>query len=284
VKWSIQKIADEGTSEPYIARLWLGVTQLRDWLLRHKAAGDRDFEVRRLRFDELYQPVRAAMDSTRTDARRVVELIAAHRERVHNREIVGYQAHTVEIHESIAAPLQESFANFVSAAARATKLLQGLLRDLDLEVGFLFSNDTNFQAGLAKVLDPALAGYLAATRAGWSDMLINKRNDLEHNGWRLPDVSYRPGPDGHPVVLEPECAGMPVSAWVQHVLPHVLAFVEDMVAYCVQRGLRPGADIGEVPPVERDPVNPQRFVYTVPSLQSDVRLWHLRYSQRGFPE
>jgi hypothetical protein len=35
--WQLQKIADEGTGEPYIARLWAGAMELRDLILRHRA-------------------------------------------------------------------------------------------------------------------------------------------------------------------------------------------------------------------------------------------------------
>lgn len=287
MKWQMQKIADEGTSEPYIARLWLGVMQMRDLVVRHVAADDHDFEARRRHFDDLYSPVLDAMASTRNNGRRVQDLIRNHRAKLRDRSIVGYQANAVEIHESIAAPLQEAFSNLVSTAVRATKLLQDVLKYLDLDIGFVFAKQVNYQAGLAKLKqggDTALADYLAATRLGWSDKLINKRNDLEHKGWRLPDVRYRRGPDGHPEMVEPECDGMPVSEWTATMLPHVLSFVEEMIAYSVQRRLGPDAGLAEVPPDKRDPQNPQRFYFTVPTIQKEAQLWTLRYSSCGFPD
>jgi len=44
--WQLQKIADEGTAEPFVARLWAGVLDLRDVLLRHKAPSEADYVVR----------------------------------------------------------------------------------------------------------------------------------------------------------------------------------------------------------------------------------------------
>ncbi len=286
MKWQIQRIADEGTAEPYVARLWSGLFEIRDILLRHLARDDRDFELRRRRFDDLYTPVLDAMGSARKHARRISELVEGHRAKIDSGAIVSHQANAVQIDESISAPLQEAFANFIFASVRAAKLHQDLLKYLGLDIGFLFAKEANFQARIGELRQrgqDVLAGYLVATRAGWSDKLINKRNDLEHEGWRLPDVRYRPGPSGEPQMLEPEVDGVAVSAWTAEMLPHVLAFVEDMGAYCVQEGLGSTGALADIPEAERDPQHKKRFYFTVPALQPEAQIWKLRYSVKGFP-
>ena len=69
--WQIQKVADEGTSEPYVARLWSGALELRDLLLRQQAESDHDFEIRGKHFDDRYQPVLDALGAARKHAARV---------------------------------------------------------------------------------------------------------------------------------------------------------------------------------------------------------------------
>ena len=57
----IQKIADEGSSEPYIARLWLGIFELRDFALKEKLCSN-DIETARIDFDGVYHPILKEMD------------------------------------------------------------------------------------------------------------------------------------------------------------------------------------------------------------------------------
>lgn len=133
-------------------------------------------------------------------------------------------------------------------------------------------------------------------------MLIKTRDQVEHAGWQLSDVRYRPGAAGHPEMVEPEVAGVPVSVWAANTLPHVLAFVEGMIAcsastilagrksncrgtiaYCVQRGLGPDGALADIPEGERDPKNARRFFYAVPRLQPEARVWQLVYSEEGCP-
>ena len=49
---------------------------------------------------------------------------------------------------------------------------------------------------------PGLADYLRETRTLWSERLIEKRNDIDHNGWSLPRIEYR-GSNGRVEAKQP---------------------------------------------------------------------------------
>lgn len=283
--WQIQKVADEGTAEPYVARLWEGAFELRDILLRHRAADDADFERRRQHFDDRYGPVLDALGAARKRASAIQELLDTHKQKIVAGSIVSRQRNTVQISETITVPMQEHMAEFLSTTARATKLLQQLLSYLDVEVGFLFQKQARFSEGLERLRaagQAELADYLDSTRRRWSETLIERRHALEHKGWRLPDLRYVEQPDGSLLVIEPEVDGQPITRFVATILDRLLAFAEDMLAYAVQKGIAEVGDLIEIPKEDRDPANVKRFRFGVPAHQPNERFWHLRYSERGF--
>jgi hypothetical protein len=62
IRFQVQKISDEGTSEPYCARLFMEILDLRNDVL----GGNTQFgELRESQkaFDLLYQPVKRSMDN-----------------------------------------------------------------------------------------------------------------------------------------------------------------------------------------------------------------------------
>lgn len=283
--WQLQKVADEGTTEPYIARLWSGAFELRDLLLRHLARGDQDFEVRRRHFDERYQPLLDALGAARRNGSRIRTLLQEHKSQVAAGTIVSRQRNALQINETIHAELQEQFGGFLSAAARATKVTQEVSTYLGINIGFLFQQPPKFQAGLAQLRasgDLELAEYLSRTRSGWSEVLIERRHSLEHKGWRLPDVRYIERPGGQVEVLEPEVDNQSVSEFATVMTSHLLGFVEDMLALAVQRGLAGTGDLIDTPIESRDPAHVRRFRLGVPALQPNDRFWRLRYSELGF--
>lgn len=283
--WQIQKVADEGTSEPYVARLWSGAIELRDLLLRHQAASDRDLEIRRRHFDDRYRPLLDALGAARKHAARVRELIATHTAKVSTGAIVSRQRNALQIDETIHIELQEEVAAFLSSSARATKSVQVLTGYLGLEIGFLFQQPQKFAAVLERLQatgDVELAEYLQLTRTGWSELLIERRHALEHQGWRLPDMRYIEQPDGMVRAVEPDVDGLPVSEFVARMTNHLLGFVEDLIALAVQRGIADIGDLIDIPPGERDEAHVKRFRFGVPALQPTERFWRLQYSTKGF--
>lgn len=279
----MQRRGNEGTSSPFFARLFVGAgMEMRDMVINHVLQSDH--ERWRREFDDLYTPVHDGLVSARKHRERIVELLTTHRAKIESGEIVSYQPNAVNIYESISEPLGDAFATFLSAAARSTKLHQKVTKFLGLDLSMLYAKLPNFQAGIQKLRndkDEALADYLEATRAGWSENLFERRNDLEHGPWRLDDVLVRPGPNGAPTMVEPQVNNEPVSEWVSRMLAQVLAFVEETTALAVQRALRPAhVALIEVTAAEVDPNFARRFQDVWPSSDSG---WQLRYSPEGFP-
>jgi len=282
--WTIQKAMDEGTAEPFIARLMVEILDLRDHVIRTQISPERELEQSRKAFDDLYKPVLESMCIMRKAVRYIQELVTGHRSKVEAGDIIGRQRNAVQIHESINADLKDQLSRFVNSAVRAIKSLQKVTSHLGLNISGFFAKEHNFERHM-KDLEEAghgqLGQYLRKARKGWSERLVARRNVLEHDGWTLDDVKYRIAPDGELNMIEPRIDSQKVSEWVTTQNAHVLAFVEDVLVYCFQAALPADVAIVEIPATERNPANPSRFRLTLPAVEG-VAPWSPQYDPLGF--
>jgi|WetSurMetagenome_2_1015567.scaffolds.fasta_scaffold00054_56 hypothetical protein len=270
----VQKIADEGTTSPFVARLMFGVMRIRDAVYDDKA---------RTHFDNLYEPILSALRSARETSQDIAKEWEQHRDKVESGLIINERGRAVHISENIDRFLKRDLESFLNTAGRAIKhSLQVLASDLDVDIGFLFQKEATFQAGIAKTraTDPILADYLLATRQ-WSEPLMIVRNNLEHGTITSPKVVYTL--DSVPVKAEePKLNGRPITEFTNEVLDRICCFVEEIVVFCLRRKLPTGFEITELPLSDRDLNAPERFHITVSP--GGRQVWVLAAHTRSFTE
>lgn len=282
--WTVLKAMDEGSAEPFIARLMIGVLELRDHHVQARMRSQSELEPMRKEFDDLYGPVLDALFVVRKAAASIRDSIAQHQQKVKSGEIVGWQPNALEIHESINSQLQDDLGRFLNSAVRAIKLLQPAAAYLGTEIGGVFVRDVNHENKMRELEAAgrsALAEYLRKSRAEWSECLLRRRNALEHEGWVLGSVKYVPRADHTVMMTEPTIDSDGVSSWVTRQAAHVLAFVEEIMADAFAHVLPPELVLVEIPAVDRDPIQPRRFRLGFPALENVVR-WKLQYDSVGF--
>ena len=96
---------------------------------------------------------------------------------------------SIHVDEDLSRDLRRQAENFVYTAARAYK--EGMKRfgkAMGKDISFMFQKQPAYERALIvlRSTDPGLADYLRETRTLWSERLIEKRNDIDHNGWSLP--------------------------------------------------------------------------------------------------
>lgn len=270
----VQKIGDEGTTSPFVARLMLGVMRIRDAVYDDKA---------RVHFDNLYEPVLSALRNARETSRDIAKEWEEHRAKVESGAIISARGRTIHISENIDRSLKRDLESFLNTAVRIIKhSLQVLANDLGVDIGFLFQKEPAFLAGITKMRasDPTLADYLLATRR-WSEPLVLTRNDLEHGTISSPKISYTL--DSVPIrAEEPKLNGQPITAFTNQVLDRICCFVEEIVVFSLKRKLPTGFEITEVPLPERAPTSPERFHVTI--TPGGRQPWVLAAHNRSFIE
>ena len=273
-KWIVQKLADEGSASPFMARLFMGLMRLRDAIYTDPVARES--------FDKVFDFVPTSLLTARTTAKEISELWVGHSSKVAAGEIVRRQGAAIHIEESIDKELRKQAEHFLNNSARVIKQgMQELTALLGVDIGFMFKQQPAFERGIAalKSIDPLLADYLEKSRQTWSERLIKSRIDLEHNNWSLPRVRYDTS-GANIVAVEPVVAGQPVTEFVQAMLDRLCCFVEDVTAHCIQQKMAAPITITEIPLAERRSEVPERFKLTL-AVGGQPR-WSISYQSSSF--
>ncbi len=273
--WIIQKYADEGTTSPFMARLFLGIMRLRDIVYPDPSKRDT--------FDKPYEFVMSSLMNARTTAKEIATLWDEHTRKVISGEIARLQGKAIHIDESVDKELRKEVESFLNAAVRALKQgMQDLSNELGVNVGFMFKQQPAFEAGVAalQATDPLLAEYLQQTRT-WSEPLVESRNAIEHKGWVLPRVVYSQKGNGI-VATEPDISGQPFTTFIGFMLDRLCCFVEEFTAHCLQKRMVPEITITELPIAKRPEELPERFRLTLGA--GGLVRWNIAYHASRFEE
>ncbi len=271
----VQKIADEGSRSPFMARLYMGVLRLRDEALSDPAE--------RVEFDRLYEVVMASLMNARRAANGIPRLLREHKSRIMSGAAARVDGRTIHINESIDDELRREAEGFINAAVRVLKQgMQGLAKGLHVDLGFLFQGQAAFEAGIASLgtTDVGLADYLQNARQ-WTEPLVRQRNAVEHQGWVLPRITYSLTNNGIRME-EPLVSGQPVTDFVRFMLDRLCCFVEDVTIHCLRRQLPSMIELTEIPLAAREKEMPTRFRLTL-SLAGEPA-WRIAYHSSAFEE
>lgn len=272
--WTVSKYSDEGTTSPFVARLFLGMLRLRDGVLTDNA--------KREAFDRAYQVVLDTLMNARTTSKEIVQTVTEHNRKVSQGEIACLKGPTIQINENVDNKLRQHVETFLNCTVRVLKDgMQSLMAVLQLDIGFLYKKQNTFERGRAALATthPALATYLQETR-NWSERLISIRNEL-HGSWMLPRMRYKEV-SGSIQTVEPQISGQPVTEFADHMLDRLCCFVEEMTACGLQAQMPSGLSITEVSVLERSAVCPERFQVTF--VAGGMPLWTISYHLSRFEE
>ena len=271
----MQKFLDEGTAVPFIARCMLGLLRIRENVLTDVSKRDD--------FDRRFQSTLSSLMTARAASKSLLEIWTRHRERVSSGEVAQIAGRNIRVLENIQKQLSDEFESFLNASTRAIKTgVQGLCSFLDVDIGFLFKKRSTFETGIERLrrTDTPLADYLVEVRK-WTERLVLLRNDLEHEIWEFPKVTYS-AEDAGVSATEPEISGESVTALVDFLLDRVLCFFEEMIAHVLQRRLPVGSAITEIARNLRAVEAPERYRITL--AQGGEPPWQIAYHASKFDD
>jgi hypothetical protein len=272
----VEQRGNEGTSSPFVARLFLGICEM-----RNQSIGDK---VLREKFDKVFEGVHAGLESLRDTVRSVTQLYSAHSEAVARGEGARNVNGDIFVDTPIDRELRTQIESFVSTASRVFKdKMRELLSVLGVNIGFLYQKPHAFANGIAKLkqTDAPLADYLVETRAKWSERLSNCRNDLEHGTWVVPGVRYEQNGAGVRAI-EPAVDGQPVTEFVAHIAERIYCFVEECCAHAFQSVMQYDVSLTEIPLSQRNPEIASRFRLAL--IGGGTPVWTIAYHDTKFDD
>lgn len=274
-KFIIQKFADEGSTSPFMARVFMGIIRLRDLVYSDPA--------RREKFDKPYEFVNSSLMNARATAKDLVKAWTEHAGKVASGEIARLDGRSLRIDENIDKDLKKEVESFLNAAVRTLKQgMQNLASELQVDIGFMFKKQSAFETGIAalQAADPLLADYLRQTRA-WSERLVESRNAIEHTGWTLPRVNYVQARTGIKAE-EPLISGQPFTEFITFMLDRLCCFVEEFTAHCLQKKMPAEITIREIALADRLDETPERFQVTLTG--GGHPAWRIAYHASPFEQ
>jgi hypothetical protein len=275
-KLVIEQRGDEGTSSPFVARLFMGICLMRDQSIADKALRDK--------FDKAFEGVLAGLESLRDTAKSIAQLYSTHSEAVARGEAVRIVNGDIFVDKPIDRDLRKQIESIVSTASRVFKhKMRELLSVLGVNIGFLYQKPNAFATGVAKLrqTDSPFADYFVETRAMWSERLSNCRNELEHGTWVVPHVRYEQNGTGVGVI-EPVVDGQPITEFVAHIVDRIYCFVEELCAHAFQSRMQYGVSLTEIPLSQRKPEVASRFRMAL--IGGGKPIWTIAYHNTKFED
>jgi hypothetical protein len=275
-KFTMEKMGDEGSTTPFLARILLGLLHIREMAYLD--------ETERLSFDKVLDQALQPLLAARASARQIHEMWKTHCEKVLAGEVARMQGEAIHVEGDFNRRFRKEVHSFLYDAARALKEgMQQVGKSTGKDIGFMFQKPHAYQSGLEalRMADPVLAAYIQQTRDAWSEMLIKTRNDLDHEGWGLPRVTYE-ARDAGIVAHQPLIDRLPAVEFVDSMLDRLSCFIEEFTAYCFQSRMPEGVTITEIPMAERLAEAPVRFRLTLQN--GGLSPWLLTYRATPFEE
>jgi hypothetical protein len=262
----------EGTSEPFIARVFLGIVDMASNVLS---------PTEKAEFDERFMGIMNPALSLRSSLVAIRKLISGHREALQSGKIVRKVQVDPVLSERIDGPLRSQTVNFLEMADAIIEGLPAVMKFFQINVEYVADREEKFVRGCERNEEkhPGLVTYLRELRPTILE-IEEQFKKMRNGGWNLPNVRY--GVNGEEVTMtEPLINGESVSAYVERIFSVLALAVEEVIMYGFTRTTLGSLAIAEISLSQRNPLNAQRFRRTLSGTEPS---WEFRWTGKGFYE
>jgi hypothetical protein len=265
-----RQVGMEGTGEPFIARVFLGLLDASSSVLSQQEKRD---------FDEHFSDTLHSALELRKALTDIRNLIADHEEALRRGTIVRKAQADPLLSERIDNPLRSHTVHFLDMAAAIVKTLPTTMKFFGIGIDYIADREQRFAKGCERnqFKHPELVSYIRKLRPTILDIDEQFRK-MRVEGWNLSNVKYTFS-NGVVSMAEPSIAGEPIREYVDRVFSVLALAIEEIIVYGFQRRLTGAIAIVEIPPDQRNPLNAQRFKRT---LRDSEPTWQLTWTGKGF--
>lgn len=270
--FEVREMGIEGTGEPFIARVFLGLVDMASNTLSQQ---DKNA------FDDRFMGTLNPALGLRSALLNIRKLIASHREALQKGTIVRKAQPDPLLSERIDNPLRSHTVNFLEMAGAIIKGLPSTMKFFEINVDYMADREQRFAKGCERNegKHPELVSYLRKLRLSLLDIDEQFRK-MRVEGWNLSNVKYKVSDDVVSMV-EPLIGSEPIREYIERVFSVLALTIEEVIMYGFQNSLDGPLAIAEIPLEQRDPANAQRFKRT---LRGSEPTWQLKWTSKGFYE
>jgi hypothetical protein len=254
VQWQLVPMADEGTREPYVARLFPGLLEIRNKVLTSSGV--------RKQFDGAYEPIMKSILAARKLMKDITnELNARRRSDKFEGLLRGYIHHL-----------------FTTVQA----LVQVLLV-FNIDIRFVLDRESEFVHGLTELRfsHAPLADYLEKAHAKWLRRFCELAR-LADRGEGILSTSAHEGAraEGTSPVEALRIGDKLITEFVEETFSRTASLIENTCMYAFKIMLPQSLTIREIPLSSRIPYFPRRFDTALRT--KGVSVWQITYSDKTF--
>ena len=262
----------EGTGEPFIARIFLGLMEM---ARNTFPSPDKDA------FDERFSGTLSAALELRKTLVAIRTLIASHKEALQKGTIVRKAQVDPLLTERIDSPLRSHAVRFLEMADAIVKNLPLTMKFFGINVEHMADREQRFVKDCERneAKHPELVAYLRKLRPLLLD-IVEQYRKLRVEGWNLANVKYT-FCDGVVTMVDPSIGGEPLGEYIERVFSILALAIEEVIMYGFQRSMTGSIGIVEIPSDQRNPVNAQRFKG---GWRASEPIWELTWTGKSFYE
>ncbi len=262
--FQVRKVADIGSSTPWIARLWIGMAKIRDALLD---------EREHTKFDNRYGPVLDNCFECYDAMNNLTNMITDHLAKVDSQQIFKFQLNgNFTITETIDFQINQLLKDFFIKGNIAIAHLFSLSKFMGCNISFIRKKkDAEFEKAAKKTMarNPTtkpLIDMLRKDRTAWFKYFTGLRDAFEHE--TLPPLSVQySGELGKMRAHLPTIDNVHLTDLTSKVWKNLFEFIEDVVVLLFSLRLSPPLKVVVIPEERRDQAMPIKYV-----LSADLKL------------
>jgi len=262
MKFIVQKIFDEGTAEPFFARMMVQIMKIRDFIFPS--------EKERSKFDKYYEPILNNLIECRIAKINCEKLIEEHNRKIETGEIVFFQEHTIGVKETIDVELNKNFKDFFIKGKIALQSLVKLSKYLGYPISFLLKKDEKFEKESWNFINKYkgqkykdFVKMLKDNRVSWYTNFNNIRNTIEHQGFNLPKIIYNTDKNGKVIARFPRINSRSLEEVINLFFGSIFEFVEDIIIFLFTFRIKSPVEIVCIPQDKRNNSCPIKYKLTI---------------------
>ncbi|MFA6459098.1 MAG: SEC-C metal-binding domain-containing protein [Candidatus Paceibacterota bacterium] len=252
------------SEDHFLNRFMFGILNIRDFVVPKE---------KRNEFDKDYDAILQNLTEANFAKDFSLSCMKGHIKAIHDGKdgvVTGYQ---LNVTHPIDTELNVFFKDFFIRSTMAIGGLQRLLNKwFGYNTSFLFSDDEKkFKKGASSFKldqkDPRfqnLAMFIKSHRDDWYIKFKDLRDDIEHNGYKLPQIKHRVGPDGKVQVLFPAPHGQTIEQILNIGWNNLLNLCEEVLVFIMSLELKDQYIIWKVPEEKREQFNWVRYKVSIP--------------------
>ncbi len=268
VQWQFVQIADEGTQEPYMARLFPGLLGIRDKVLNSAQM--------RKQFDAAYEPIMKSV----LEVRKLMKEIANH---VNAQQgSVTEASFTAANRTQVTDEIERILHRYIRHLFTTVQALVQVLLVFKLDVRFLLGAESQFRdrVGELRSSHAPLADYLEKAYANWLRRFSELARLAEGGGRILSTVEESHSTETTFPVDALRVDGKQITEFLDETFSRVASLVESTCIYAFKASLPQSLTIREIPLPSRRPDFPRRFETALRT--ADISPREIKYSDKRF--